>query len=164
MPATIFATSSGDTCGRGGGGGERAQGTLRSGLIRQKRGVMSGDQKRSTRLPKPLARYALVIARVVGARTRTPKEEVIEGEYGEEGGREGGREEGREGGGQRARKIGGARGREGNEQNKSVQADAPGRQGWARTSKPAEEAHSAPSTPQMAALVTCPVPIRWSST
>jgi hypothetical protein len=74
-----------------------------------------------------------------------------------EGERKGGREE--DSGHARSEEQEGAR-----ETNKTVQADAPGRQGWARTSKPAEEAHSAPSTPQMAALVTCPVPIRWSST
>jgi hypothetical protein len=33
-----------------------------------------------------------------------------------------------------------------------------------RTLKPAEAAQRAPSTPQMAAWVTCPVPMRWSST
>lgn len=33
-----------------------------------------------------------------------------------------------------------------------------------RTSNPAEAAQSEPSTPQIAPCVTCPVPIKWSST
>jgi hypothetical protein len=37
-------------------------------------------------------------------------------------------------------------------------------EGWGRTSNPAEAAQSEPSTPQIAPWVTCPVPIKWSST
>ena len=39
-----------------------------------------------------------------------------------------------------------------------------GASGRGRTSNPAEAAQSEPSTPQIAPCVTCPVPIKWSST